>query len=176
MSDDHINGYLQWITPKAGDPTYSLLKAHLLFEELLRHYLNRVLPHAKALEGSRLTFVQLLAVAKASSPHVGPDHWIWKAISELNKLRNTLSHETQPKALAEKVEQYQRLIIENTGRPLPPSVYRSTAKSSDDHSQTQTGVTSTDYEGHLYTAIDMVTINLYYSTAGALGYKLDPKP
>lgn len=176
MSDDHIKGYLQWITPKVGDPTYSLLKAHLLFEALLRHYLNRVLPHPKALEGSRLTFTQLLAVAKASSPHIQPDHWIWKAISELNKLRNTLSHETQPKALAERIEQYKHLIFENAGKPPPPSIHRSTAKPSDEHSPTQTGLTPSDHDGHLYTAIDLATIGLYYATAAALGYKLDPMP
>jgi hypothetical protein len=165
MSEDHINSYIQWITPSPGDPTYSLLKAHLLFEELLRSYLGRVLPHAKALEGSRLTFMQLLAVAKACSPHLEPDHWIWRAIGELNKLRNTLSHETKPKALAEKIEQYERLIIENTKRP-PPST---SGKQKPDHSDANQGSRS----GHSYTSIDMVTINLYYSTAKALGHKLE---
>lgn len=173
MSDDHLAGYLQWITPKLGDPTYSLLKAHLLFEELLRSYLGRVLPHARALEGSRLTFVQLLAVARACSPHVEPGHWIWRAIGELNKLRNTLSHETRPKALAEKIDQYQRLIIENTGRPLPPPVRQITSDPSDEHDADRNDATQDGYNDYLYTSIDLVTINLYYSTAGALGYKLD---
>jgi len=173
MSDDHLSGYLQWITPKLGDPTYSLLKAHLLFEELLRSYLGRVLPHAKALEGSRLTFVQLLAVARACSIHVEPDHWIWTAIGELNKLRNTLSHETRPKALAEKIEQYQRLIIENTGKPLPPPICQTAANPSGQHDLHRNNAAQDGYDGHIYTSIDLVTINLYYSTAGALGYKLD---
>jgi hypothetical protein len=173
MSDDHLSDYLQWITPKLGDPTYSLLKAHLLFEELLRSYLGRVLPHAKALEGSRLTFAQLLAVARACSPHVEPGHWIWTAINELNKLRNTLSHETRPKALAEKIEQYQRLIIENTGRPLPPPIHQVINDSSEKHDPERNDATQDAHNGHLYTSIDLVTVNLYYSTAGALGYKLD---
>lgn len=173
MSDDHLKGYIQWITPKLGDPTYSLLKAHLLFEELLRSYLDRVLPHAKALEGARLTFVQLLALAKACSPHIEPSHWIWTAIGELNKLRNTLSHETRPKALEEKLQQYQRLIIENTGRPLPPSVHQATGDSADNRVRGGHNTTLEGSNSHLFTSIDLVTINLYYSTAGALGYKLD---
>lgn len=172
MSDDHLKDYLQWITPKLGDPTYSLLKAHLLFEELLRSYLGRVLPHAKALEGSRLTFVQLLAVARACSTHAEPDHWIWTAIGELNKLRNTLSHETRPKALAEKIERYQRLIIENTGKPLPPPICQTAANLSGQRDLYRNDATQDGYDGHIYTSIDLVTINLYYSTAGALGYKL----
>lgn len=173
MSEDHLNGYLEWITPKLGDPTYSLLKAHLLFEELLRSYLDRVLPHAKALEGARLTFAQLLAVARACSPHVEPSHWIWSAIGELNKLRNTLSHETRPKALADKIEQYQRLIIENTGRPLPTPIHQSTTDSSGKGDPDRNDATQNAFNGHLYSSLDLVTVNLYYSTAGALGYKLN---
>lgn len=158
MAKNNIDGYLRWITPAPGDPTYSLLKAHLLFEELLRTYLARTLPHASALEGSRLTFVQLLAVAKASSPHLKPDHWIWKAIGDLNKLRNMLSHETRPKAMAEKMDDYTKFIVQHTKVPLPEP---------DLGSQSSPSASSNK---HLYSPADMVTIGLYYSAAGALGF------
>ena len=50
MAKNTMSGYMRWITPTPGDPTYSLLKAHLLFEELLRTYLAHNLPHADALD------------------------------------------------------------------------------------------------------------------------------
>src|SRR5688572_6119426 len=99
MPNNTIENYLNFITPIPGDPTYSLLKAHLLFEELLRAYLTRTLRHPGALEGARLTFVQLLAVARSCSS-APPDHWCWAAVGKLNKLRNMLSHEAAPKALS----------------------------------------------------------------------------
>lgn len=158
MADNNIDGYLRWITPTPGDPTYSLLKAHLLFEELLRAYLARVLPHSSALEGSRLTFVQLLAVTRASSSHLEPDHWIWKAIGDLNKLRNMLSHEARPKAMAERMNAYTKFIVQNAKVPLPQP-----ASGEDGSPLAPSGK-------HLYSAVDMVTIGLYYSAAVALGF------
>ncbi|WP_148044051.1 hypothetical protein [Massilia aurea] len=173
MANNTIDGYLDWITPKLGDPTYSLLKAHLLFEELLRSYLGRVLPHASALEGSRLTFVQLLAVARASSTHVTPDHWIWKAIGDLNKLRNLLSHETRPKALKEKIEEYQRFVVQNTGNPLPDPQYQRNSPSMTGSSPPSDAPADDDHSTHLYSSVDLVTVGLYYATATTLGYNVE---
>jgi len=170
---EHIDGYLEWITPKQGDPTYSVLKAHLLFEELLRSYLHRVLPHASALDGARLTFVQLLAVARASSTHAAPDHWIWKAIGDLNKLRNLLSHETRPKALAEKMEDYKRFVVQNTGSPLPEPAYRANSTPPREDTLPLGAPAHTEGNAHLYSAIDVVTVSLYYVTAAILGYNVD---
>jgi hypothetical protein len=160
MAENNIDNYLRWITPKVGDPTYSLLKAHLLFEELLRTYLARVLPHPNALDGSRLTFVQLLAIARASSTHVAPDYWIWKAIGDLNKMRNMLSHEARPKDLAEKVQAYAQLISQHTKVPLPEPTFVADA-------------TLATNSKHLYSVVDMVTLGLYYSSAAALGFNVD---
>ncbi|MFC3469690.1 hypothetical protein ACFOHT_07460 [Massilia oculi] len=115
--------------------------------------------------------MQLLAVAKASSPHVDPEHWIWKAINDLNKLRNTLSHESRPKALSEKIEAYLKFIIENSGKPLPPPAYANISEWHDSKSES-----NGDSASHAYSAIDMVTIHLYYYAASILGYKLDAEP
>jgi hypothetical protein len=157
MPANNIKNYLKFITPTPGDPTYSLLKAHLLFEELLRAYLARTLQHSEALEGARLTFVQLLAVARACSD-VSPDHWCWAAVTKLNKLRNLLSHETAPKALSEKIGEYVSFVVAQSGAPLPE------AKRS--LNGPPTGASS----GPLYLAVDLATIGLYYSFSGLLGY------
>lgn len=152
---------MRWITPVAGDPTYSLLKAHLLFEELLRTYLAHTLPHAAALDGARLTFAQVLAVARACSPHVNPDHWIWKAIGDLNRLRNMLSHESRPKAMRERMNEYISFVEDGLKFPLPESTI--TAGSAE----------AREAKGHLYSAIDVVTFGLYYFTAVTLGFNTE---
>lgn len=159
MVDGEIDEFVRLITPKVGDPTYSLLKAHLLFEELLRSYLSRVLPHADALDGACLTFAQLLAVARAGSLYVRPDHWIWKAIADLNRLRNMLSHEARPKAIAERLDAYIEFILENTTTPLPPPV-----SSEIDGPDKGSGV-------HLYTKFDIVIVGLYGTATGILGFE-----
>ena len=156
MTANTVDNYLKAITPGKGDSTYSLLKAHLLFEELLRAYLARALPHPQALNGARLTFVQLLAVARSCSTRVPPDNWIWRAMGDLNRLRNMLSHEAQPKAMAEKIEAYVNLIVKNTKGPMPdPSVSYGAG------------------ERLTYGQVDMATIGLYYFAAGALGFEPD---
>jgi hypothetical protein len=152
--------YLRWITPKLGDPTYSLLKAHLLFEELLHAYLRKVLPHASALQGARLTFVQLLALARASSTHLQPDYWGWKAIGDLNKLRNMLSHEAHPKDLPERMQAYTKYVSEHLHSSWPEPAFR-------------IGVGESPPAGvPLYTPADFATIMLYYRTAWALGFEM----
>lgn len=158
MASNTFDGYTAWITPNPGDPTYSLLKAHLLFEELLRAYLSRTLPHSSALDGARLTFVQLLAVARASSTHAKPDHWMWKAIGDLNKLRNMLSHEARPKALREKLNEYISFVETGLKFPLPETDLVRGSPEANAH------------VGHLYSATDVVTFGLYYFAATTLGF------
>lgn len=153
---------MRWITPQVGDPTFSILKAHLLFEELLNTYLERVLAHASALRGARLTFAQRLAVAKASSHHLAPDHWVWKAISDLNRIRNSLSHEAQPKDLPQMIDEYVSRIVQNTEKPLPEPAIPGTV---DEDREMPTG--------HYFTKVDIATIGLYYYTAGLLGFDVD---
>lgn len=159
MVEDVIDEFVQFISPKRGDPTYTLLKAHLLFEELLRSYLASVLPHADALDGARLTFVQLLAVARASSPYVRPEHWIWKAIGDLNKLRNMLSHETRPNAIADRIDAYMKFVLENTETPFPQPALP------------QSEVAEDSSGSHRYTKVDMVTVGLYGTASGLFGFK-----
>jgi hypothetical protein len=59
--------FLSTITLQQGDPTFSILKAHLLFEEILRAHLELCLPNPRALAGARLSFAQVLALVRALS-------------------------------------------------------------------------------------------------------------
>lgn len=161
MPKNTVEAFVRWITPLAGDPTYSLLKAHLLFEELLRAYIARMLPHAEALQGGRFSFSQLLLIAKASSIHAEPGHWVWRAMSELNKIRNMLSHESAPKDISIRLERYAKISIEGCGVPLPAADSVNTA--TEDRSNSL----------HRFTRVEMATVGLYYYTASLLGFNVE---
>jgi hypothetical protein len=163
LAAENFDAYTAWITPKPGDPTYPLLKAHLLFEELLRAYINKKLPHPTALEGARLTFVQVLAIAKACSENIVPSHWMWKAIGDLNKLRNMLSHEARPKDFEDRIFQYTSFVEKSLGFPLPEPDLRMQTQNSEPEK----------YTGRLYSGTDVVTFGLYYFSAKKLGFNTE---
>jgi hypothetical protein len=160
MPKDGLEAYLERITPTLGDPTYSILKSHLIFEDLLRIYLDNALVHPKALEGARLTFAQLLAVARAVCSEVAPSHWMWKAIGDLNKLRNLLAHNLADGRLAEKMDEYVAFVVTSLDKPLPPSH----VKASDPPE-----VVSALASEPLYLAVDLATVGLYGFASDALG-------
>lgn len=79
--------------PDASDPTFLVLKSHLLFEELLRDFLSKHLRHPQAVHGARLSFAQVLKFCQALATTLDPSDWRWRALIELNRLRNSLAHE-----------------------------------------------------------------------------------
>ena len=50
-----------------------------------------------------------------------PDH-LWRALGELNRLRNALAHQLEPRELTERVESFARLVLcDSSGaEALPP--------------------------------------------------------
>jgi hypothetical protein len=158
MAENTMEGYLRWISPKLADPTYSVLKAHLLIEELLRTFINKTLPHPKVLDGARLTFAQLLAVSRACCTRVSPDHWMWKAIADLNKLRNMLSHETEPKEVAEKISEYANFVAIQSQTPFPEPIYKGGEGGAPDFIQPT------------FALVDIATLGLYIQAVVNLGF------
>src|SRR5262249_15485524 len=100
----------------------------------------------------RLSFAQLVAVAKASSPHALPSHWTWKAIGELNKLRNLLAHEASPRDLVSRMKRYNKMVESGIGHPLPKPAMFSRGIEVETHTV-----------GH--TLVDVATCGLYYYVA-----------
>lgn len=159
MAESNLENYLRWVTPTPGDPSYSLLKAHLLIEDLVRAHLARRLAHPKALEGARLTFVQLLAVARAVSSDIAPDHWIWQAMAELNRLRNMLSHEVQPKSLAKRMNDYANFVRHHNKVPFPEAVEATRPAGS--------------ASGPRFTSADLASLGLYIKAAAMFGFDVE---
>lgn len=160
MAENNIEGYLRWISPKPTDPTYSVLKAHLLLEELLRAFIAKTLPHPEVLRGARLTFAQLLAVARSCCTRVSPDHWMWKAIADLNKLRNMLSHEVEPKEVADKISEYANFVATQSKNPFPQPSHKRGDGGAPDFSQPMFGL------------VDIATLGLYIQAAVNFGFDI----
>lgn len=74
------------------DKELAVLKCHLLVEEMLREYCYEVVASPEDLKAIRLTFQQLMMLAKALTGDDLKDHWIWEAINHLNQMRNKLAH------------------------------------------------------------------------------------
>jgi len=114
-----MKAYLDFIYPSRSDPTHSVLKAHFMFEELLRAYLKSTIPHGEVLDEARMSFSQLLTIAKATTSFLKPDDWCWNAISELNKIRNLLAHNPEKSDLQKKIASYISFLTKNLKVDLP---------------------------------------------------------
>lgn len=164
MSSESVVGnferFLSAITQRFGDPTFSILKAHLIFEEVLRTYLERKLPNASALSGARLSFAQVLAIVRSLQPPEFDD-WQWEAVAKLNTLRNQFSHHLAPSERDAKIEAYVSFVTAGFGQPLPPP-------KGSISSRPATG-------GPYYQAIDMANAGLFGSITVRLGFR-DAEP
>ncbi|MFD1710526.1 hypothetical protein FVQ98_06655 [Ottowia sp. GY511] len=159
---EHVDLYLSHITPRPNDPTYSVLKAHLLFEEMLRGYLRRKLPNAAALDGARLSFSQRLALCRSLTPVEQVQGWLWTGVEKLNTLRNYLAHGAGSKDLEKEIDKYVKFVVDAAGTPLPEPTAHANSSTPDMQANSLN-----------YLAVDMVTIRLYYLLAGELGFKVD---
>ena len=113
--------YFQITSQKKDDPTYSILRAHLAFEEMLRDYIDRKVKHPSALKGSRLNFSQILSISMALSQNIEPTSWHWTALNKLNKVRNSLSHEIEPLSISNEVEKLINFIYDSVEKQNPNS-------------------------------------------------------
>lgn len=152
--------FMRAITPVGTNTTYSILRAHLAFEEVIDAYLERELPSPTALESARLTFAQKLAVARALSDQEISDDWSWQGVKRLNKLRNMLSHQLEPATLSEEIQSYIDFVTTQSGKPLP------TPKAGGSHYR------SPKYGEHAYSAVDMVNGGLFTYFSSGLGFDL----
>ena len=159
---EHVDLYLGHITPKPNDPTYSILKAHLLFEEMLRAYLRKKLPNPDALDGARLSFSQKLALSRSLTPVTQVQAWVWTGVEKLNTLRNHLAHGAGNKDIEKEVDKYVKFIIHAGSSPLPEP------KENNDGL-----ISNKELKSPKYLAVDMVTVRMYYHLSGALGFKID---
>ena len=166
MPDHFSQRFMQTITLKTGDPTFSILKTHLLIEDLLRTFLEKKSANPAAMRNAKLSFAQSLQVAKAFCNEISQDDWIWKAMSDLNRLRNDLAHKLEPAELAAKTETYATFVVRSIGIPLPAPL------TPEEHEILLANSPSTGPQDQVarHYKIDMANIGLYSNVLGGLGF------
>ncbi|MDQ8023114.1 MAG: hypothetical protein REI94_14855 [Moraxellaceae bacterium] len=93
---DAYGRYAKYL-PKTDDPTLVILKGHLIIEELLHSLATGHCPNPESLTKARLTFAQITYVAQALLQLPADLPW-WEPVLALNKVRNSLVHELEPRA------------------------------------------------------------------------------
>ena len=118
--EEAVKRYISIVYPEKGDPTYLILRTHLLIEELLRDLIAANFKHPEALDGARLNFSQILTLAKAGTLASKPEMWHWTAIDKLNKLRNLFAHHINHGEINKKSNEL-ILYIESNIEQIKPS-------------------------------------------------------
>ncbi len=108
LTPRHLEAFQRFleILPHGRDPELVLIKGHLLIEELIRVLIDCRLPNPQALReaNAKLDAHQAIQLAQAFFP---PGHMvdIWRAVSKLNRLRNSTAHKLEDKqSLTDKIE------------------------------------------------------------------------
>jgi hypothetical protein len=98
--------------PVGNDQTLTILKGHLLIEELVREMIDSKLKVPLSHSKIRFEFDQCLVIAKSLSGDKFED-WVWQAMRKLNKLRNDLAHNLEPKGFNDRVTDFISFIESN---------------------------------------------------------------
>lgn len=105
-----------------ADVQVVLLKGHLLIEELLQSFVEKAVPNPEPLAEARLTFLQRLALAHAL--HREPTRfgygWVWAAVRSLNRLRNQMVHNVNPRDFEREVAKFATTVEEQLPFPIVP--------------------------------------------------------
>ena len=102
--------------PENGDKELSLLKCHLLVEELLTLIIERNMKRPEFLQDINLSFHHKLVLAQGFTG--GSRHeWVWKAIAALSVARNALAHNLDKKVVDEKLEKFMNCVESVEGPP-----------------------------------------------------------
>lgn len=112
---ENLRKLAQYLNPSAQDPTYLVLKAHLLAEEVLYRYIEGQALRPRALADARLGFAQLIALSRAFHRYSKDDWWAWAALKKLNSLRNLLAHNLEPKDLTDRIVEFSVFVAEAIG-------------------------------------------------------------
>jgi hypothetical protein len=100
-----LNRFISHLPLDSTDNVTVVLKGHLLVEELLKEYVSLQFKKPEMLKDARLTFHQILCIARASSNDASSEK-LWLSIEKLNGLRNKLAHSLEPKDLEIKIEEF----------------------------------------------------------------------
>lgn len=115
MMQSHGDLFTKHFSGGLDDQT-AVLKAHLLIEGVIRDFVYKSVPNPEHLRGVRLTFQQVVGIARSFMRLTGPGvDKLWKMIDHLNKLRNLMAHELEPDQA--KQDKCRNELISLSGQP-----------------------------------------------------------
>ena len=106
------------LLPKNGDLEFSVLKCHLLVEEVLTKLILDSTKHPEYVRKARLTFAQKVSMARSVSD-LEHTTWVWGAVAKLNDARNELAHGLSVDDIKAKLEDFIRFVEAEQGAPDP---------------------------------------------------------
>jgi hypothetical protein len=107
ITDRQLDAFRRFlrILPHGKDVELVILKAHLLIEEQVRQIVDERLKNPTALADARLGCHQAICVAQSFFP-ADRDLSLWAGLKKLNKLRNDIAHNLEPKQLQNHIEEF----------------------------------------------------------------------
>lgn len=97
--------------PHKADPVLVILKAHLLIEEQLRLLVDERMAKPEALKTAELECNQIICIAEALTGNTFVPQ-MWTALRKLNKLRNDLAHQFEPKGMNDRMAYLAKVVGE----------------------------------------------------------------
>jgi hypothetical protein len=102
--------------PKSHDVELTILKCHLLIEELLHKIIEKKAENPHFIDSANLRFIQKMYLARAFTK-TGIKPWVWGAVKQLNKTRNKLSHGLSANEIKAEYDSFIRIVESATGVP-----------------------------------------------------------
>jgi hypothetical protein len=95
--------------PPTENTELTLLKGHLLIEEVLTKLIERFTKNPKYLLDAKLNFAQKVYLARSLHGLDG-NEWIWGALKKLNNARNKLAHGLDPELISRMLEEFTKVV------------------------------------------------------------------
>lgn len=115
---DHLKPMIRFFEhlPRNGDVELSILKTHLLIEELLTRVITRAAKNPSAIEEANLGFAQKMQLARAFS-NLAREAWLWDALQALNQTRNKLAHGLSATEIQQRCDAFIEIVEKFQGIP-----------------------------------------------------------
>lgn len=97
------------------DTLVLILKAHLLLEEIMQIAIERAVKNPSAIRPLNFECSKKIALAEALYGDTIPT-WVWSATRQLNRIRNDLAHNVEPKGLDERIDSFCQFVKRESGQ------------------------------------------------------------
>ncbi|MGV2987638.1 hypothetical protein ACE1OE_08325 [Vibrio sp. E150_011] len=109
---EDLNKFAKYV-PISDEVTTQLLKGHLLVEEITRDLFDTLLSNPGALRrngGASFDCHQVICLTESLLFRCEDTEWVWRAAKKLNKIRNSLAHQLEPKGLDHMLDDFLKLV------------------------------------------------------------------